>query len=480
MVRFTKHAILTILIMTFTALLIQYVETMIVPAIPILASFFHTNYDSLSWIISAYLISGTISAAIFGRLADIYGKKKIFVILAVVYAVAVSFGGFATTLYQFIAIRTVQGLGIGMMPVALALLNDQVPKEDLPLAQGIVSSMFYVGAIFGFIIGAWITQYYGWQWSYHSAIPVAFGLAVISAIMLKDKSTRTYEKIDFVGIITLGIGVSTLILGFSEGEYWGWRSWGIIFTFVISIIFLICFVFIETKVKSPFISMKLLRIRNVFLSNFTGFFAMAALFFLFYSVVVLLEDPAPAGFHLSVINTSLIMVPPLIVSIAFVPLCARITKTRGPKVTILIGTATLFISYVGLYLYRSSPLAIMEDGIILGSGLAFIFVGVINILLVSIPKSESGAATGMNVVFRNIGSAIAPAISGVLETMYVTSIVYHTPIGIIVKEFPSHQAYNYIDLIGMAFLAVSVIFTLLMKNVIYNKNNREKTAESED
>ncbi|MEM4071242.1 MAG: hypothetical protein QXO58_04340, partial [Thermoplasmata archaeon] len=106
---------------------------------------------------------------------------------------------------------------------------------------------------------------------------------------------------------------------------------------------------------------------------------------------------------------------------------------------------------------------------LVGVGLSFIFVGVINILLVSTPRSESGTSTGMNVVFRNIGSAIAPAVSGVFETMYVTNIVFRTPLGNITRSFPSYQAFSYIYLTGMAFLAISVLFTLLMKNVVYKK-----------
>ena len=167
------------------------------------------------------------------------------------------------------------------------------------------------------------------------------------------------------------------------------------------------------------------------------------------------------------------MLPAAIVSMAFAPLSAKVTKTKGPKITILIGTIVLFLSYVGLYLYRSSPLAIAEDATLMGVGLSFIFVGVINILLVSTPRSESGASTGMNVVFRNIGSSIAPAVSGVFETIYVTGVVFHTPLGPITENFPSHQAFSYVYLTGMAFLAVSVVFTLLMKNSVYRKPDTE-------
>jgi MFS family permease len=184
---------------------------------------------------------------------------------------------------------------------------------------------------------------------------------------------------------------------------------------------------------------------------------------------VILEDPSPAGFNLSIISAGLIMLPAAIVSMAFAPLSAMITRKKGPKITILIGTIVLFISYIGLYFYRASPLNLLEDATLVGVGLSFIFVGVINILLVSTPRSESGASTSMNVVFRNIGSVIAPAVSGVFETMYVTNIVFRTPLGNITRAFPSYQAFSYIYLTGMAFLAISVVFTFLMKNAVYKK-----------
>lgn len=481
MPKFSRHAGLTISIMAFMGILITYVETMITPAIPILRGFFNTNYDSLSWIITAYIISGTVSAAIFGRLADIYGKKKIFLILATIYAVAVSFGGFATSLDEFILIRAVQGLGMGMFPVAFALLNDQVPKEELALAQGIVSSTFTAGAAVGLVLGAYITQYYGWQYSYHTAIPVAFTLLILAAIFLRDTSERHKQAIDFPGVFALAIGVVSLILGLSEGEYWGWSSVTIIGLFILSIVSLLLFVLIEIRSTSPFISMKLLRIRNVFLSNFTGLFAMTGMFFLFYTVPTLLEDPRPAGFALSIVNAGLVMLPAAAVSMIFAPLSALITKRRGPKLTILIGTLVLFVSYLGLYFNRGSPTAITEDATIMGIGLSFIFVGVINMLLISTPRNEAGASTGMNVVFRNIGSAIAPAIGGVIETTYVSSVIVgKTPLGTpIYASLPSSAAFSYIYIIGMVFLAISVIFTLMMKKIVMNGQKPDDTSKGE-
>ncbi len=458
-------------------ILITYVETMVTPALPILEKDFHTNYDSLSWVITAYILSGTVSAAIFGRLADIFGKKKIFIILAGVYTIAVAFGGFATDLNQFILVRTVQGLGMGMFPVAYALLNDEVPKENLALAQGIISSTFTGGAAVGLVLGAYITQYYGWQWSYHSAIPVSLALLISAIVVVKESPYTRKESIDFGGIAALSLSVVFLILGLSEGQYWGWTSIATLSSFILSLFSLIAFVFIERKVNMPFISLKLLKIRNIFLANVAGLFAMSGMFFLFYTVPVLLQDPSPAGFGMSIFNSGLVMLPAAIASMIFAPLSARVTNTRGPKVTILIGGIVLFMSYIALLFNRQTTISILEDTTLLGISLSFVFVGVINILLVSTPAKDAGVSTGMNVVFRNIGSAIAPAIGGVMETTYVMPVLLGTydypvaglPFFPIFKTFPSSQAFDYIYIIGLGFLAVMVILTFFMKNEILGK-----------
>lgn len=447
--------------MGFMGILIMYVETMVIPAVPILENVFKTNYDYLSWIITIYVISGTISAAIFGRLADIYGKKKIFVSLALVYTCAVAFGGFAQTLDEFILVRAVQGLGMGMFPVAFALLNDQVPPKELPLAQGIVSSTFMGGAAVGLVLGAWITQNYGWQWSYHSAIPVAIGLTVLSFLLLHDNSDRKQEKIDFAGVSLLASGVLVLILALSEGEFWGWYSVSIQALFTAAIVLLALFVLVELKVKQPFISMKLLAIRNVFLSNFTGLFALSGMFFLFYSVPALLQDPAPYGFGLSVTRSGVLMLPMALTSMALAPVSAKVTKSQGPKTAILIGSVILFCSFAALYLRRATTLDVVGDVTLLGAGMSFIFVGTINILLLSSPRAEAGASTGMNVVFRNIGTAIAAAIAGVIEVQYSVSVQVFGRI----VSFPTSQAFDAIFIVGMIFLATSLIFTVLMKNI---------------
>lgn len=465
--------------MAFTGLLITYVETLVTPALPVLVNSFSTNYDNLSWIITAYILSGTASSALFGRLADMYGKKRIFVALSIVYTIAISFGGFAQNLVQFIIIRAVQGVGMGMFPIAYAMLYDQLPKEKLALAQGIVSSTFSAGAAIGLVGGAVITQDLGWQWAYHSAIPIAALQTVLSIMILRDTSERHAESIDYLGIMLLVSGLISILLPISQGVYWGWLSFPTLFMFGLGALLIILFVVSEMRKREPFISMKLLKVRNILLSNVTSVFAMASMFFLFYTISPMLQDPAPSGFGTTIIESGLVTFPAAILNMAFAPVAAIITTNKGPKKAILIGTFILFTSYLSLLFNRGSIIAILEDSTLLGIGLSFIFVGVINMLLISLPGGRAGEATGMNTVFRNLGGIIAPSIGGVLETTYTTGVVVGyiplsgSPLGFlpVIHNFPSATAFTYIFAVGIVFLVISLVLTSLMKGIRIERGN---------
>ncbi|MCL4453577.1 MAG: MFS transporter [Candidatus Thermoplasmatota archaeon] len=463
-----KSINISIALMAFSGLLIIYVETMIVPAIPIFITFFHSTYSNVSWILTAYIISGTVSAAIFGKVADIVGKKKVFLILGIIYTIAISFGGFTRTLDELIAVRAAQGLGFGMIPIAFAIINDVVPREKLALAQGIMSATFAIGSGIGLVLGSYITETLGWQWDFHTAIPVAVILLILVFIFIRENTVTGKQKIDFAGVAMLGGGLVALIFALSEGQHYGWYSYLIIELFITALVLFTVFAYFESHYKYAFINMKLLKKRNIFLSNIVGLFAMAAMYFLFFTVPTLLQDPAPSGFGKTVFDSGLILFPATVMNMVFAPVAARVIRKRGPRLSILMGLTVDIIGFGLLYLYRATIPEILLDTIFVGAGISMMLVGIINVLLTSTPRENAGEATGMNTVFRDIGMSIAPAFGGALETMYTVKVTIGVKMvnGIpykIMEAFPDKTAYNYIYLIGVIFVILGFIFTALIK-----------------
>ncbi|MGC8995618.1 MAG: MFS transporter [Thermoplasmata archaeon] len=471
--RFTREQLASVIVMAFAGLLVMYVETMIVPSLPTLINYFHTDYDTLSWVVTSYLIAGTVSSIIFGKLADIYGKKKVFLILAGIYSFAIIFGGFSKTISEFIIIRTIQGSGMAMFPVAFSLIRDEFPPEEIPLAQGIVSSMFAGGASIGLVFGAYISQNYGWEWDYHTSIPLALLLFFLAWKYLRESPYKTKTNIDWPGTLLLSSGIIMALIATSEGEYWGWTSESIISLYAFSVVLISLFLYVETIVKEPLINLDMLIERDIFLTNFVSLFVASGMFFLYFTIPPILEDPPPSGFGETILTAGLTNLPAAIMAIVFAPIAAFITKKYGPKYSILIGITVQLISFFALYFNRSSVISITEDSLLLGAGASFSMVGITNILIAITPEDKIGISMGMNQLFRNVGSVIAPAIAGVLETGYQIGIIvgeYPGRFGDLnfipyIAYFPSNEAFDLIYITGIIVALINLSLTLLLKDI---------------
>ena len=132
----------TLAILSLIATMVMYAETMLVPAIPDLIKDFHISYGMSSWILTAYLIAGAIMTPIAGKLSDIYGRKKILLVIMGVYAVGVSLGGFTTDIYQMLSVRILQGIGMSMFPIAFGIIRELFPRSKMAIGQGVITSMF--------------------------------------------------------------------------------------------------------------------------------------------------------------------------------------------------------------------------------------------------------------------------------------------------------------------------------------------------
>src|ERR671922_81566 len=178
-VKVPSYAWKVLAVLSLVATMVMYAETMLIPAIPDLIKDFRVSYSMSSWILTAYLVSGAVMTPIAGKLSDIYGKKKILLIIMTIYAVGVSAAGFANNIYFMLVARAIQGMGMAMFPIAFSIIRDQFPREKISIAQGIITSMFASGAVIGLSVGGTIIQHFGWQATFFTIIPIAISILII-------------------------------------------------------------------------------------------------------------------------------------------------------------------------------------------------------------------------------------------------------------------------------------------------------------
>src|ERR671926_223862 len=178
-VKIPRYAWKVLAILSCIATMVMYAETMLIPAIPDLIKDFHVSYSMSSWILTTYLVSGAIMTPIAGKLSDIYGRKKILLIIMIIYAVGVSLSGVATNIYFMLMARAIQGIGMSMFPIAFGIVRDVFPREKISIGQGVITSMFASGAVIGLAVGGVIIQGYGWRTTFFTIIPIAIALLLI-------------------------------------------------------------------------------------------------------------------------------------------------------------------------------------------------------------------------------------------------------------------------------------------------------------
>jgi MFS family permease len=459
----------TLVILSLIATMVMYAETMLVPAIPDLIKDFHISYGMSSWILTAYLIAGAIMTPITGKLSDIYGRKKMLLIVMGIYAVGVSLGGFTTDIYQMLAIRIIQGIGMSMFPIAFGIIRELFPRSKLAIGQGVITSMFAAGAVIGLVAGGHLIQNFGWNATFFSIIPVVIALLVIIARFIHvDEShllanagygkTNPKNKIDVQGAITLTVSISAFLMALTMVENGdSANSFSVMGLAVIGIVYMVLFTIIEKRSSSPLVSMKVLANKIILPSNIMIMIVGLSMFMVFQTIPVLVRSPSPLGFGEDPLTTSNVQLPFALVLLIFGPTSGFIISKLGSIKPIIVGSIISTIGFADLYFNHSTELLVSVNLAILSTGLSLTNVGAMNIIMLSTPKQDIGVSLGMSTLIRIVGASIGPA----MAAMYMQT--HKAAISGVVGTFPTADSYNLIFLTATLISCVSIGLSLALK-----------------
>jgi len=449
------------------ALLINYVETMVIPALPTIQNEFSTTASIAAWITSAFIIVGAIIPPIFGKLGDLYGKKKMYLISMIFYIIAVGIAGFSSNIYVLITARAIQGIGFAMFPIGLAIITDIFPKERVATAQGIISGMLGIGTALGLIIGSYIDQYLGWRYAFHIAFILSIIAVLISNFIIKESEIRTKGKIDYIGASALMAGASLILIYLTEGPYLGWISSEEILLIILGLSLTIFFFYYESRSKTePIINISLLKIRNFMVANVVGILSGVALFLMFFMVIYYSQLPKPYGLGLDIVSAGLTLAPATVVQLVVGPIIGRLTTRIGPKPILIFGSLISILGFYLLMINRAGPYEVTEDLVVSGSGIISLIIPIINMVAVSVPKEYITVSLGMNTLIRNIGGSIGPVVASVYMATYQDPVIVFYGNQIIDVNFvPSSFSFD-----AMLITSIGILFVVLIISAKYTKN----------
>jgi EmrB/QacA subfamily drug resistance transporter len=468
------YATKVLLTVTAVALMVNYVETMVIPGVPTIQKDFGTTASIASWITSAFLIVGSATSPLFGKMGDIYGKRKMFLVVLTFYTAGVGFAGFASSIYELLLARAIQGIGFAIVPLAIALITDEIPREKVATAQGIISGTFAIGATAGLVLGSYIVEDLGWRYAFYSAFILSLVLfALVSRVIRKDlPGQRT--KMDYGGTALLMAGITLVLLYLTEGPTLGWSSLENLAFLLPGLGAVALFFVYESRHSNPMIQLSLLRIRNVLMANVIGIISGLAMFLIFFAVIYYAQLPKPYGLGMDIISTGLAAAPATVMMLIIGPLAGRMVTRKGPKPVLLIGSLAMIVGLSLFIVNRSTTLDLTLDIAIAMSGLVCTIIPIINMVALSLPKENIAVGLGINTMLRNLGGSIGPVVATTFMSSYVVSIVVN--VGgheVVVGQVPSSTAFDLIFITGIAIMAVAIVLSLLIKNYSFAANKKD-------
>ncbi len=373
----------------------------------------HATVDDLQWVMNSFILMLTVLMVTMGRLGDIYGRRKVLYIGVIVFALASFLAGAAQTPQFLIAFRFLQGVaGAVTLTCGAALATYHFPESEKGRALAIFMSITGFGMAVGPLLGGIFVSALSWRWAFYVNIPVVIVGFLISWRTVQETPPQKDEKVDWLGLALMMPGMAALVTFIMKGNNWGWGAIETIATLFASIVLLTGFIFVERKATFPIIDLKLFRNRQflavcVMALTLGGFIALGSFMAPLYLQTVRNEVPYIAGLMLLPISALVVIVPPVIGSLA---------DKSGPMPFLIAGQIFLALAaLVQIFFQPESPMLFVIFGLgLFGFGWGLQQATSAMAATSALPPSASGLAIGVLYTIWNFGSCVGLAMGGLI------------------------------------------------------------------
>jgi len=366
----------------------------------------------MTWLTTAYMLTSTTVVPIAGKLADLLGRRNVYIAGLIIFMVGSALCGMANGMTELIIFRGIQGLGGGiMMPMAMIIIGDMFTGKERAKWQGIFGALYGLASVIGPQVGGWIVDAVNWRWVFYINLPVGILATIFIAMGLKAHKQTGPIKIDIAGIFTMILGVVSLLLALTfGGKDYAWGSWQIIGLFALAAIGIVSFVIVETKAEEPILPMHFFKNRTFTLLNAIGFFMSIGMFGAIMFVPFFMQGIV----GVSAAESGTIMTPMMITMIVMSIIGGQLVLKIGVKPQIITG---MLIMASGFWLLttmdmHTTKLTATSYMMVIGLGMGLVMPILTLALQESFPKKDLGVVTSSSQFFRQIGGTFGITILG--------------------------------------------------------------------
>ncbi|WP_371673417.1 MFS transporter [Streptomyces sp. NBC_00289] len=412
---------LTVPVLAFGGILMAVNQTVVVPLLPDLPRLTGASAGAVSWTVTATLLSGAVLTPVLGRAGDMYGKRRVLLAALALMVVGSVMCALSSDIRVLIAARALSGAASAVVPLSISILRDELPPERRGSAVALMSSTVGIGAALGLPLAALIVQYADW----HTMFWVTAGLGALGVTSVwwavRESPVREPGRFDVPGALGLAAGLVCLLLGVSQGGLWGWTSPRVLALFLGCVVTLGLWWWHQLRTERPLVDLRLVSRPSVGLSHVAALLTGFAFYANSLVTAQLVQAPEATGYGLglSIVATGLVLLPGGLIMLLFSPVSARMSASRGPRVTLATGALVIGLGYVVRIVDSRDLWMIILGAAVVGTGTTLAYSALPTLILHAVPAGQTASANGVNVLMRTIGQATSSAVVAAV-------LVHHT------------------------------------------------------
>jgi EmrB/QacA subfamily drug resistance transporter len=398
-------------------------QSLVIPVLTTVQHDLHTSQDTVTWVLTAYLLSASIFTPVLGRIGDMMGKKRVFVITLVALAVGSLLAALTSSIGIMIVARVIQGVGGGMVPVAFGIIRDEFPAERVAGAVGALAALTAIGAGLGIVLAGPIVDALNYHWLFWLPMILTVAAAVLAVLVVPESPVRNPGRISWPPVLLLSCWLVALLVALSEAPNWGWGSGRVLGLLAAGFVLALVWVFAELRATTPLIDMTMMRQKGVWTNNLVALLIGMGMYATFAFLPEFVQTPSVAGygFGASITRSGLLLLPSTVTMFVTGMFVGRLTRRLGGKVLVIAGCLGGAVAMAILAFAHSHEWQIYLSTALMGIGFGLAFSAMSALVVATVPATQTGVASGMNANIRTIGGSIGSAAMASIVTSHLAA-----------------------------------------------------------
>ncbi|MEU7782808.1 MFS transporter [Amycolatopsis sp. NPDC049159] len=401
-----------VVVLASCGLVASFMQTLVVPLIPVFPRLLNASPADASWVVTVTLLAAAVITPVSGRLGDLYGKRRmILVSLALLIAGSVVSATTSALAFHIVG-RGLQGCAMGVIPLGISIMRDELPPERVGGAISLMSATLGVGGAIGLPVAAVVAENADWHVLFWMAAGLGLFFALLIVKFVPESPLRTPAPFDYFGAFGLAAGLVCLLLPVVKGATWGWGSTPTLGFAAAAVVILLAWGTYQLRRRDPLVDLRVSARRPVLFTNLASIMVGFSMYAMALSFPQLLQASSSTGYGLgqTMVESGLSLAPNGLVMMLLSPVSARLITRFGPRPTLMTGALVIAAGYIFAILLMGNAFELITASVIIGAGVGIAYAAMPASIMGSVPVTETASANGLNSLMRSVGTAISSAV----------------------------------------------------------------------